>query len=146
MGAIMEIQIDIATEDEGMDLLINDYVFSGPSSFEPYLLNSLAEYALVLGKEGIVINSTDERTEAVLESNGFEIVERHDYAGLVTGVRELPADEDAQNLEQKALDDLDAIAEIADHAQAEVETGDLDGLAGSVDAIANRASAWSDPQ
>lgn len=140
----IEIDIDIEPEDEIDNLLVNDYSFSGPASFESHLLGALAGYARALGKDSIVINSTDERAEAVLGSNGFEIVEEYDYAGLVTGVRELPPESDT--LEQKALTDLDAIAEIAGHAKAEVESGDLDGLVGSVDAIANRASAWGDPQ
>lgn len=49
-------------------------------------------------------------------------------------------------LEQKAYDDLDAIAEIADNALAELSTGDLDALEGSIRAIHDRASAWEDPQ
>lgn len=139
-----EINIDIEPEEENGNLLVSGYSFSGPASFESHILGALAGYAHELGKDSVVINSTHECTEAVLESFGFEIVEEYEHAGLVTGVLELPLESDT--LEEKALSDLDAIAEIADHAQAEVETGDLDGLVGSVDAIAGRASAWSDPQ
>lgn len=139
-----EINIDIEPEEEIDNLLVNDYSFFGPASFESHFLGALGQYAYELGKDSVVINSSEERTEAVLESNGFKIVEAYDYAGLVTGVLELPPEIDG--LETKALNDLDAIAEIAEHAQAEVESGDLDGLVGSVDAIAGRASAWSDPQ
>lgn len=47
-------------------------------------------------------------------------------------------------LEQKAFDDLDAIAEMSKHAIAELEVGNLDGLEDTIKAIHNRASAWED--
>ena len=47
-------------------------------------------------------------------------------------------------LEQKAFDDLDALAEISENALAELSTGDLDALEGSIRAINDRATQWED--
>lgn len=49
------------------------------------------------------------------------------------------------DLESKAYDDLDAIAEVSSNALAELKTGDLDALEGSLQAIHDRASSWEDP-
>lgn len=46
------------------------------------------------------------------------------------------------SLEQKAFEDLDAIAEISENALAELSTGDLDALEGSLEAINDRATQW----
>lgn len=53
---------------------------------------------------------------------------------------------DEQSLERKAFDDLDAINEIVDHALAELDTGELDPLYDSLQAIKNRAHSWEDPK
>jgi hypothetical protein len=141
---MMNAVLDFDPDDDGIeDLLIQDYEFSGPAALESVFIDALANYALTIGKKGIVINSTDENTESLLEQKGCDIVERFEEAGLVTGVLELP--DESRTTEEKALADLDAVAEIVDHAQAEFASGDLNGLKGSVDAIDDRASVWSDP-
>lgn len=51
----------------------------------------------------------------------------------------------ADPLEQRALSDLDAIAEVSDNALAEIAAGNLDALEESLRAINERATAWDDP-
>ncbi|ERJ07438.1 hypothetical protein HLRTI_000480 [Halorhabdus tiamatea SARL4B] len=59
--------------------------------------------------------------------------------------REATNTEGADPLEQRSLTDLDVIAEISNHALAELSAGDLDALEGSLQAINDRATAWNDP-
>jgi hypothetical protein len=54
-------------------------------------------------------------------------------------------DTDKKTLEQKAFQDLDAIALISKHALCELDAGDLDGLEDTIRSIHDHADAWHEP-
>lgn len=47
-------------------------------------------------------------------------------------------------LEDKLFDDIDLIAELSEHAIAELDTGDLDGLENTIEEINEIAQSWDD--
>lgn len=64
--------------------------------------------------------------------------------GLAAAIQAVKNDPTTE-MEEQLYDDIDAIAEISEHALAELDTGDLDALEGSIRAINDRAKNWSDP-
>lgn len=107
--ASTRINFDTLTDD---GLLIEDFAtFQMPRQLErAVLLGLLEEFR---GKKShIVVNSTQERHQALLKDLGFEITEEYDYAMLVTGVYEFDADPQGEN--DMTVFDFDAATEEAD--------------------------------